>query len=524
MKTFFKLLPSLIIPMLFVFGIIVFFHPKDSGQVSISEINLPKKADKKNDHSQYEILKQKFETPQDLTKACLSCHNKRGAEIIKTTHWKWTTPDTLADGTVKELGKKNTLNNFCVGIQSNDALCQTCHIGYGWGDKTFDHSNVNNIDCIVCHDNSGKYKKEKGKAGMPSQTVDLSKIAQKVGPTKSKNCGNCHFLGGGGNNVKHGDLELAQLDAVICTKDFDVHLSKEGANLECSQCHQTTHHNISGTGPMTNSNGPENRVSCTQCHTDRPHENKMLNNHYKKVACQTCHISTYAKHEKTKIFWDWSTCGLKNGEPFEEISEDGLKKSDSGHGTAIYATNLTPEYFWWNGVADKTTLETKITTDTVDMNALHGDYLSNDSKIYPFKVMRGKQPYDTKNKTFVQFKTFGPKGSGAYWSDFDWDKSIRTGMDYAGYPYSGNMGFISTRSYWPLNHMVGQAESALTCVDCHSRNGKLQNLTGFYLPGRDVNLLLDWAGKLFVLFSVLGVIAHSTLRIIAKRKNKIINK
>jgi len=519
MKTFFRLLPSLIIPMLLVFGIIVLYNPVDRGQVHISEINLPKKAEKKNDHSHYEILKQKFETPQDMTKACLSCHNKRGAEFIKTVHWKWSTPDTLEDGTVKEIGKTNVLNNFCVGINSNDMLCQTCHAGYGWKDKTFDHTDVNNIDCIVCHDNSGKYKKDHGKAGMPKKSVNLSKVAQKVGPTKNKNCGNCHFKGGGGNNVKHGDLEVALLDAVICDRDFDVHMSKQGADLDCSQCHQTENHNIKGAGPMTNSNGHDNRVSCSKCHTNKPHKNSMLNNHYQKVACQTCHISTYAKHEKTKIYWDWSTTGLRDGKEFKEISEDGLTKKDSKHGTAIYATNLTPEYYWWNGIADKTTLDTKITSDTVNMNALHGDYNSSDSKIYPFKVMRGKQPYDTKNKTFVQFKTFGPKGSGAYWSDFDWEKSIRTGMDYVGYPYSGNYGFIDTRSYWPLNHMVGQSENALTCTECHSHNGRLKNLSGFYLPGRDVNTWLDWAGKIFILFSVIGVVIHSVMRMLAKKKN-----
>jgi len=141
------------------------------------------------------------------------------------------------------------------------------------------------------------------------------------------------------------------------------------------------------------------------------------------------------------------------------------------------------------------------------------------SKIYPMKIMRGKQPYDTKNNTFLQFKTFGPKGSGAYWKDFDWQKSIRTGMDYVGKPYSGKMDFISTRSYWPLNHMVSESDQALSCTECHSHDGVLTGLNDFYLPGRDVNLLLDWTGKLFILFSVLGVIVHALLRFNAKKKN-----
>ena len=36
---------------------------------------------------------------------------------------------------------------------------------------------------------------------------DYNLIAQKVGKTGKDNCGSCHFFGGGGNAVKHGDLD-----------------------------------------------------------------------------------------------------------------------------------------------------------------------------------------------------------------------------------------------------------------------------------------------------------------------------
>jgi hypothetical protein len=240
------------------------------------------------------------------------------------------------------------------------------------------------------------------------------------------------------------------------------------------------------------------------------------------VACQTCHIPTYAKVNPTKTFWDWSTAGkMKDGKPYEEWNDDKTEEYSSKHGTAHFGTNLRPEYRWWNGITDKTTLETKINPkDTVDLNPLHGAYTDINSKIYPMKVMRGKQPYDIKNNTFVQFNTWGEKGSGAYWKDFDWQKSIRHGMDYVGEPYSGKFDFIATRSYWPLNHMVSESSKALSCTECHSQNNSvLAGLNDFYLPGRDVNLWLDWAGKLFILFSVLGVAIHAGLRFNAKKKN-----
>lgn len=523
MKTFFKLLPSLIIPLLLVFTFVLGYKGLEEKTIVIKQIP---KATINVDHSQFEQLKTPFDNPWEMTEACLSCHNKRAEEIMKTAHWQWSSTDTLANGKVTHRGKKNVLNNFCVGVNSNEALCSSCHIGFGYDDHDFDFADQNNIDCIICHDNTGRYKKAKGNGGLTSAKVDLNQVAQHVGPTSNRTCSQCHAKGGGGNNVKHGDLDMDMCDKDICTPQVDVHMSQAGANLNCSQCHITEHHQIKGSGPMTNTfkkKDHDSRATCTECHSSKPHNKPLLNEHFNKVSCQTCHIPRYAKINKTTIYWDWSTTGLRDGKKYKEISEDGMKKMDSGHGTAIYGKNLTPEYYWWNGIADQTTLETKITTDTVDMNALHGDYINTDSKIYPFKVMRGKQPFDTKNNTFVQMKTFGPKGSDAYWSDFDWNKSIRNGMEYTGYPYSGHYGFIETRSYWPLNHMVSPANEALSCIECHSSNSVLNGLDDFYLPGRDVNRILDWAGKLFIIFSILGVSIHSVLRIMARKRNPKIN-
>lgn len=518
MKTFFKLLPSLIIPMLLVFTFVITYQGLEKKDVIISKIE---KATKDVDHTQFEILHQEFETPQKMTEACLSCHNKRGKEFMQTAHWKWTSPDTLKGGTVLHIGKKNVINNFCIGINTNERLCSSCHAGFGWEDKSFDFTDQNNVDCIVCHDNTGTYKKTK--AGGISSKVNLNKVAQNVGPTKSKNCIKCHAKGGGGNNVKHGDLDMDMTDPDICTKEIDVHMAKDGANLTCSQCHITSQHDIKGEVPLSNSNTlshAENRATCIECHTDKPHDKAILNDHYNKVACQTCHIPEYAKINKTQIDWDWSTAGLRDGEKFKDVAEDGMKKSDSGHGTAVYGKNLRPEYKWWNGIAGYTTLDTKIDpTGIVEINPLQGGYDDINSRIYPMKIMRGKQPYDTKNNTFVQLNTFGKKGTGAFWKNFDWQKGIRTGMEYAEKPYSGHYDFVSTQSYWPLNHMVSESNKSLTCIECHSRDGVLADLDNFYLPGRDVNIWLDWAGKLFILFSILGVLIHTVLRIKAKRKN-----
>jgi hypothetical protein len=61
------------------------------------------------DHSQHEKLKQEFERPEQVTEACLSCHNEAGHQMMQTIHWTWICPADPA----KKMGKAGlTINNF----------------------------------------------------------------------------------------------------------------------------------------------------------------------------------------------------------------------------------------------------------------------------------------------------------------------------------------------------------------------------------------------------------------------------
>ncbi|MFA6457653.1 MAG: hypothetical protein WCW40_12605 [Bacteroidota bacterium] len=164
------------------------------------------------DHSKFSQLQRKFTKPQEVTAACINCHNERHTEVMKSSHWNWEREEYIEGRGIRYVGKKNILNNFCIGISTNEQSCNKCHIGYGWGDKNFNFNDPNNVDCLACHDNSDTYVKKSSGAGMPDPSVNLTLVAQRVGrPTKS-NCGTCHFFGGGGNNVKHGDLEKSLFD------------------------------------------------------------------------------------------------------------------------------------------------------------------------------------------------------------------------------------------------------------------------------------------------------------------------
>ena len=115
------------------------------------------------------------------------------------------------------------------------------------------------------------------------------------------------------------------------------------------------------------------------------------------------------------------------------------------------------------------------------------------SRIWPVKVFRGVQPYDPVMGTLVVPHTTGLDDEG-YWKNFNWERAITAGMLSAGRPFSGKVDFIKTQMSWPINHMVAPAENAVGCDECHSKNGRLKDIEGIYIPSRDASVRLDTAG------------------------------
>ncbi len=407
------------------------------------------------DHT--ELIEDSLFTPQEVTETCLDCHEDAAKEMMQTIHWKWTKDVKHLPGHKGTLavGKKNVFNNYCISVESNWPRCTSCHAGYGWKDASFDFTKEENVDCLVCHDLSGKYKKNPKGAGMPVKGVDLTAAAQSVGIPTNKNCGSCHFYGGGGENVKHGDLDAGLINP---TPEYDVHM---GNDLTCVDCHTTEAHQIKGES-MAIVTDKENRVECTSCHDGDVHESKILNKHTKKIACQTCHIPVYAKGHPTKLYWDWSTAGQDIKAPKDE---NGMPTYFKKKGSFRWGKNVVPEYRWYNGTSAR-----YIKGDTFDpkkvlsLNKPLGKESDKDSKLYPYKVMRGKQIYDSKHNYLIV-----PHLWGGYWKDFDWNKAAAEGMKVAGLDYSGKYGWVETEMYWGLDHMVSPKEEALKCSNCHGK-------------------------------------------------------
>lgn len=450
-------LPGLV-AILFLIGVPVwYFTSSPDTNLDTPWEKMPRRAEHVDHGHLFDALGE-LKTGPEVTAACLSCHEDAGEQMLKTAHWKWESEPTEIEGRegLFTTGKKKSINNFCIGIRGNWASCTSCHAGYGWDDADFDFQNKNNIDCLVCHDNSGIYRK--GNAGIPLDGVDLMEAAKSVAVPTRENCGGCHFRGGGGNAVKHGDLDES---LYYPTEGIDVHMGRY--NFQCVDCHRTEDHRIAGRA-TTVSLDNENQVACRDCHNPKLHSDERINAHTDTVACQTCHVPEIAVKQATKTHWDWSQAG------------DDSREEDTHHylkikGEFIYEKNLRPEYRWSNGLADRYLMGDQINTNgSTALNAPRGDIRDPDAKIWPFKIHRAKQPYDTEYNYLLQPVT---SGEGGFWKDFDWDKAFRLSEDIIDMPYSGNYSFAATEMFWPSTHMVATKDKALQCQACHSEGGRM---------------------------------------------------
>jgi len=410
------------------------------------------------DHSK--LLEGPFETGTQVTRACLECHPSDAHELMATSHWTWQGQRVQRPGDPEPImvGKHNLINNFCIGVQPNLPRCTTCHAGYGWRDDSFDFEAEAHVDCLVCHSDPTLYWK--GLAGEPGEGVDLLAAARAVGPPTRATCGSCHFQGGGGDAVKHGDL-----DGTLAwpTARVDVHMGQH--DMSCQDCHRTEDHVIPGCS-LGVCMDREDRIECGDCHGDAPHGSQRLNSHTSSVACQTCHIPVMAPDEPTKISWDWSEAGR------DDIPQDPhryLKKK----GSFEYVSDAIPEYRWYN---DDAPSGRYITGDPVKpdevlpLNPLCGSARDPGARIWPVKVHRGTQPYDAEHGYLLIPKTYG---EGGYWTEFDWDAAFRMAEDSTGLAYSGSYAWVDTEMAWPLHHLTRPGGEALQCTDCHGERGRM---------------------------------------------------
>jgi octaheme c-type cytochrome (tetrathionate reductase family) len=378
----------------------------------------------------------------------------------------------------------------------------------------------------VCHETAGEYSKERLRdPGL--RRPELEKFAQSVGPTSRRTCGVCHFAGGGAIGVKHGDIDptLEHPDIFV-----DVHMDANGLNFSCATCHAVGKHGIQGSRYAPNAvdnkkvfvpgRTDAQRTSCQSCHSTEPHLNRpRLNHHSNRIACQTCHIPKFSRGDHpTKTWWDWSTAGRlsADGKPLSEQDLQHNEIYSSKKGTFAWERNVIPEYVWFDG-----TVRYVMPTDVIDpskivvLNEMNDAKHLKDARIWPMKIMRGKQPYDKINNTLLQPLTVSERG---YWTTFDWKSALTLGQQAVNQPFSGEYDFVETRMLWPINHMVAPKAESLKCNECHSRTGRLATLSNVYIPGRDRWIALDNTAFDVLILTIVSVIIHAILRWINWKK------
>ncbi|MEW5746594.1 MAG: choice-of-anchor D domain-containing protein [Nitrospirota bacterium] len=418
---------------------------------------------------------------------CLACHQAEANEVHASAHYQWQGAAPYMVNGAPIQGKLHTaLNSYCVNILGNFGGCGSCHVGLGaLPSATVSQAQLENIDCLICHQKeykrikdaaSGKYVPDTAK-----MTITMDQAVQTVHKPNRGTCLQCHARAGGGDNNKRGDIALAHTNTT--DRNFDVHMATTGANLTCQACHTTQQHKIAGRGADLRETDLDVKMSCSTatCHPTKlsstGHVTADVNKHVKKVACQTCHIRTYARdaadtatNESTETVRDWKTpewsTALNRWEP-----------------TIHRANTIKPEYRFWNGTSWGYSLN-----EVASIDPATGRYPTarpmggiNDaaSKLYPFKYKYSIRPYAPGIAKLIALDT------KVYFSTGNADAAVKQGLVNMGHSSAEPYTWVEDDTFQLITHEVMPKEQALTCSNCHGSTATQMNLKqmGYVLKG-----------------------------------------
>jgi hypothetical protein len=416
---------------------------------------------------------------------CLQCHESEAADMHGSVHYQWQGQAPFAVSGPPVQGKLNTaVNSYCISILGNWNACGNCHIGLGAKpEATLTRAQLENIDCLLCHQKDYKRKKVAGVfvPDTAAMTITMDQAARTVQLPVRSACLQCHAKGGGGDNNKRGDMTLAHANTY--DRNFDVHMATAGANLVCQSCHTSENHRIAGRGSDLRETDLNVQMGCSTvtCHPDKltasGHESSDINRHIKKVACQTCHIKTYARNasdtaanESTEIYRDWTipewSASLNRWEP-----------------TITRARDQKPVYQFWNRYSYNYNLN-----ETIAVNPATGKYPTShpeggindpDSKLFPFKYKKALQPIATNLSRLIALDT------GVYFATGNVDTSTKQGLINMGISTAEPYAFVGTDTYQLITHETMPSSEALTCNQCHGSSASQMDLKsmGYVIKG-----------------------------------------
>jgi len=422
---------------------------------------------------------QKYFEHYEGTKTCLKCHKKQAQSFFHSQHYQWEgTAPQIVNAHGMKLGKRNTINDFCTNPMANwiglirnsrgeilSKGCSKCHAGLGEiPSSRMSKEQLENVDCLICHASGYRrdlYKNPDGslqwKPILWKNQVGMDSVAKRISLPKRVMCLRCHSASGGGANYKRGDLEYTLTE---CDSSFDVHMAKDGNDLQCVDCHAGEDHRIRGRGAdLSGSDMPSNPLSCDDgnCHDRAPHDAQILNIHAKRVYCTVCHVPTFAKHDPTDMVRDWSTPHYN-------------EEKDKYGPTITFGKDVKPVYAWFNGTTWEQLPKTpvrKLSDGSVGMMVPQGSRSDPKARIYPFKLHRGKMPV-LKGKQWII-----PIVVEEFFADGDINKAvINAAKDFYGIE-NAQYEWVETSRYMGIFHEVAPTKNALQCLDCHSGGGRM---------------------------------------------------
>ncbi|MCF8056031.1 MAG: hypothetical protein K9K37_05265 [Desulfocapsa sp.] len=405
------------------------------------------------------------------TVTCLACHTEEARQVFASSHYQWLGETPYMTNGPNLQGKLDLgVNSYCINITGNWNGCGACHVGLGLRPELVESAvQLANIDCLICHQEEYKRKKVDG-IFVPDEakmTITMLQAAQTVHMPNRVTCLQCHAKGGGGDNFKRGDMALAHGN----TSDigFDVHMAKSGGNLSCQECHITDKHRMAGRGSDLRPTDLDVAMNCYNCHDEsgkgtREHRDDDLNRHLARVACQSCHIPTFAKNasdtaadEKTETHRDWL--------------QPHTTASGAIHPTPTMAGNQIPRYAWWNGYSSSYLLfdpaQADPQTGNIPTSRPQGTVNDNNAKLFPFKYKTALQPLVTNENQLIALDTSVYFGSG------DIDGSVRSGLANMGYSEASPYEWVLTDTMQLITHEVPPSSQALGCSDCHDNTGRM---------------------------------------------------
>ena len=416
---------------------------------------------------------------------CVACHQEEAQQVHSSVHYQQTglTPNVtnISDTAGKS---QDAFNTYCGSIRTSPFFtCAGCHVGNGLPPSPEQSAEqLNNVDCLMCHqDNYARigappYEDVEviGQNGQPTtnsipiaetfrfmpdestMTITPLEAARTVHPTTRKTCLRCHAGASGSDGGKRGDLSSVTVDPPASS---DIHMSSHGEDIVCAECHNAGNHRVFGRGLDLRPNDVPDRLTCARCHSDRPHEDfdptqgDSLDRHATRVACQTCHIPTFAKDISTEMVRDWTephfsagACGGRGGWVPGEVRE----------------SDVVPSYQWFDGTSQVYVLGQIPTENENGEKAFgvpNGAVDTADAKIYPMKEHLSVAAQHDATGLMIPHSTY------TFFTQNSFDEAVRVGMEQEG--LEGSYTLVDVHTYQTINHGVEDDGNALECGECH---------------------------------------------------------